>query len=138
MTSEQIGEIPQRLIQEVLGQGRVELVDEFIAADFVGFFYPQEVQGPEAVKRQASSLRKAFPDLEMTAEHVLKSGTYDAVRWVARGTHKGEFQGIPPTGNRAEWTGIGMHRYADGKMVEAWENRDDLGLLTQLGVIDRP
>lgn len=138
MASERHTEISRRLIREVLTRGDLELVDGLIASDFIGHFYPMEVRGPEGVKRQAATLRNAFPDLEVTVEHVFHSGPYDATRWVARGTHEGEFQGIPQTGKRAEWTGIGIHRYADGQMVEAWETKDQLGLLTQLGVIDSP
>ena len=57
------------------------------------------------------------------------------VRWTASLTHKGEFEGIPPTGKRAVVQGVYIHRLAGGKIVEDWTVRDTLGLLQQLGVI---
>jgi predicted ester cyclase len=56
-------------------------------------------------------------------------------RIITRGTHKGELQGIAPTGNVVTTTIILITRSAGGKFAEDWENRDDLGMLQQLGVI---
>jgi predicted ester cyclase len=56
-------------------------------------------------------------------------------RWTARGTHKGVFRGIPPTGKHAMTTGISITRVASGRFVEGWTVFDALGLLQQLGVI---
>jgi predicted ester cyclase len=56
-----------------------------------------------------------------------------AYRWTFRGTHLGDFGGIPPTGREAEWSVIGIARFAEGKMVERWQRLDTAGLLAQLG-----
>jgi predicted ester cyclase len=59
-----------------------------------------------------------------------------AVRWVGRGTHRGELMGIPPTGKSVTVTGITVVRAnASGETEEAWVNLDTLGMLQQLGVI---
>jgi len=55
-------------------------------------------------------------------------------RWTARGTHRGEFMGIPPTGNQVVWTGMTMIHLADGKIVEMWWSHDHLGMFQKLGV----
>ena len=55
-------------------------------------------------------------------------------RWTARGTHTGEYRGMPPTGKSFEVTGIIIHRFEDGMIVEVWENWDTLGLVKQLGM----
>jgi len=52
-----------------------------------------------------------------------------------RGTHREEFRGIAPTGNELDITGIGIFRFADGKVVESWDNLDQLGMMRQLGVM---
>jgi hypothetical protein len=50
------------------------------------------------------------------------------------GTHQGEFRGIAPTGKRITVTGIGIFRFSDeGKVVESWDNFDQLGMMRQLG-----
>ena len=46
--------------------------------------------------------------------------------------------GIAPTGTQVTATGIGVHRVAEGRLVEEWGNRDDLGMLQQLGAIPEP
>ena len=56
-------------------------------------------------------------------------------RWTFRGTHRGAFQGIPPTGNQVTLTGISIWRFDDGRIVESWHELDTLGLLQQLGAI---
>ncbi|MER3404875.1 MAG: hypothetical protein C4289_06680, partial [Chloroflexota bacterium] len=62
-----------------------------------------------------------------------------ATRWTAvSGPHKGEFMGIPPTGQQATVTGITISRLADGRIVEEWLNWDTLGLLQQLGAVPTP
>jgi predicted ester cyclase len=57
------------------------------------------------------------------------------VRFTARGTHKGPFQGVAPTGKRVEWAGINVYRVADGKIRETWQLADMLGLMRQLGAV---
>jgi predicted ester cyclase len=59
-------------------------------------------------------------------------------RWTARGTHKGVFQGIPPTRKHVRLAGTDIDRIANGKVVECWTSTDELGLLQQLGVISGP
>ena len=41
-------------------------------------------------------IRSAFPDWHSSVEEMLVDGDRVAERWTARGTHRGEFQGIPP------------------------------------------
>ena len=48
-----------------------------------------------------------------------------AARVVMRGTHRGEFQGIGPTGKRVEVRAIDMFRVENGKIVEHWGHADD-------------
>ena len=61
-----------------------------------------------------------------------------AVRWTLRGTHEGEWLGIPPTGRRFEIPGMYMIRIQNGKIVEEWRNADRLAMLQQLGVVPAP
>jgi len=55
-------------------------------------------------------------------------------RWSCRGTHRGDLNGIAPTGKQVMISGVSIARFADGKMVEGWVNWDALGLMQQLGV----
>jgi predicted ester cyclase len=59
-------------------------------------------------------------------------------RWRSIGTHRGSFQGIPPTGKPLMMTGITVFRIEDGKIIEEWSESDVLGLPQQMGAIPGP
>jgi predicted ester cyclase len=77
----------------------------------------------------------AFPDVHDTIEHLIADGDKVVSRCTMRGTHQGEFMGMPPTGKEVSWTYMQMDRIEHGKFVESWVNVDDLGLLQQVGAI---
>jgi predicted ester cyclase len=79
--------------------------------------------------------RNAFPDIRLTIEDMLAEGETVVARWSCRGTHKGELNGIAPTGKQFNITGISIARFTNGKMFEGYINWDALGLMQQLGVV---
>lgn len=80
-------------------------------------------------------LSKAFPDLHFKVEDLLTEGDKVAYRLTVSGTHKGEFQGIPPTDRKLSFTSMGISNIVDGKVAEDWVDADTMGLMQQLGVI---
>ena len=80
-------------------------------------------------------LLTAFPDLHLTIEDMFGEGDRVVGRYTYRGTHKGDFMGIPPTGKQVAVTGISIMRVANGKFLEEWINTD---LMQQLGVVSVP
>jgi steroid delta-isomerase-like uncharacterized protein len=77
----------------------------------------------------------AFPDGQVVIDDLIAEGDKVVKRRTSRGTHKGEFAGIPATGNQIIYTGTVTYRLAGGKIVEAWWNYDLFGMLQQLGAI---
>jgi predicted ester cyclase len=71
----------------------------------------------------------------MRVEDVLADGDLVAYRATVTGTHRGELLGIPPTDRSFRVEHMHFLRLRDGKAAEHWACRDDLGMLTQLGVI---
>ena len=130
----------RRFFKEVWTDGKLDLVDELFAPDYVGHSAGSEgpIQGPEGVKEYVGGLLAAFPDLGMTVEDQIADGDSVATRWTARGTHGGDLMGIEATGRTATVTGITIQRIRDGKIVAGWTNWDTLGLLGQLGVAPQP
>lgn len=111
-------------------------LDEFLATDFVSHSAPPGLDpGIEGIKQMVRIFQNAFPDMKGAVEDVVAEGNKVAVRFSGTGTHQGEFFGIPPTGKPIKSTGINIFRIEDGKIVEHWNNADDLGVLQQLGVI---
>jgi steroid delta-isomerase-like uncharacterized protein len=132
--------IDRRLIEEVWNRGDFSVVDQVVASDYIGHSSTPagETHGPAGYKRFYATLRDAFPDFQVTVEDQIAEGDKVVTRWTARGTHKGEFQGIPPTGRQSAITGITIDRIANGKVVECWTNADDLGMMRLLGVVPAP
>jgi steroid delta-isomerase-like uncharacterized protein len=138
--SEENKAIVRRQEEELFTQGNLDAADEVYAPDYVGHDPSnlEDIQGLEAAKQAADDYRKAFPDLRVTVEDVIAEGDKVAARLRFRGTHRGEVQGIAPTGRRVDCTGIVISRMEGGKIAEDWANFDDLNMMQQLGVISKP
>jgi steroid delta-isomerase-like uncharacterized protein len=81
---------------------------------------------------------KSFPDATTSIEELIVAGDKVITRWILRGTHKGEYAGIPATGNKVENSGIMITRIENGKIVEDKEDYDTFGMMTQLGMELKP
>ncbi len=126
--------VVRRAFDEI-AQGNLDVADEIIAPEFVRHDLAggPEAHGPDGVKRLIADLRTAFPDLQTTVDDIFSDGEKVVVRFTARGTQAGAFQGIPPTGKRAAWVGVNIYRVSGGRIRETWQLADGLGLLRQLG-----
>ena len=71
-------------------------------------------------------------------EDIVSEGDMVAARIAFQGTHRGEFQGIPPTDKQVAFSSIEIDRMVDGKVQEHWFELDQLGLMRQLGAISEP
>jgi steroid delta-isomerase-like uncharacterized protein len=80
----------------------------------------------------------AFPDLRLAVEDIVAEGDRVVARVAFRGTHRGAFMGIPPTGKDVAFSSIEVDRMAGGLVAEHWVELDLLGLLQQLGAIPAP
>jgi predicted ester cyclase len=131
----------RRFYEEVLNSRRPEVFAETHAADLVVHDpgVPRgEIRGRDAYKRFIGMMSRALPDYHFTVYEVLAEGQYTAARWTVTGTHQGEYLGIAPTGARVTMAGISMERHEGDKVVEAWVQMDNLGLLRQIGAVKAP
>ena len=94
---------------------------------------PRLAIGPQGTRDYAATLFAAFPDLQTTIDDQLAEGDKVMTRWTQRGTHRGEFMGIAPTGKHVTVTGITISRIEGGKMAETWTYVDTLSLFQQFG-----
>jgi steroid delta-isomerase-like uncharacterized protein len=131
--------IVARRLLDAVNTGDLAAAAELVAPDYVDHSAPPgNPGGPAGFTAAIQMYRAAFPDFFWTIEDMIGEGDKVAIRVTARGTHRGELMGIAPTGKQVTVTGIGVWRIADGKVAEAWVNRDLLGLLQQLGAIPAP
>jgi steroid delta-isomerase-like uncharacterized protein len=112
--------------------------ERLYSPEWIGHFPGMPPLDAEGHKQYSVVMSTAFPDLERTLEDLVAEGDKVVVRWSARGTHSGDFNGIPPTGKQASSSGITIFRIADGQIVEEWSESDMLGLLQQVGAIPSP
>jgi steroid delta-isomerase-like uncharacterized protein len=131
--------LARRFFEEVWNQGSPTAVEELTAADAVAYVVGHEgpVRGVESIRRTVAMYRTAFPDVRYTVEDQLAEGDKTLSRWTARATHRGELEGIPPTGKAFTITGMTVDQWRDGKIVQSWINWDMLGLLQQIGVVPK-
>ena len=100
-------------------------------------------RGPAAFYATALWLRGAYSDLAWEEHDVVQDGDLVVIHVTMSGRHTGEFvsygpdarpaQAFPATGRRFATTQSHWLRIADGKVIEHWANRDDLGTAMQLG-----
>lgn len=134
MSAEEFKATARRFVEELYNKGNTAVVDELVAPDFVYHTSnPAITPDREGLRKEPAEIRSHFPDLRGTVEDVITEGEKGVMRWTLRGTHEGAYRGIPPTHKRVEWSGVIIWRNRDGKMVEAWNFPDRLGLLQQLG-----
>lgn len=138
-TLERNREIGRRVLLEIWSEGRLDLVDELYAADYVDHVNrgpePAEVHGPGGLKDAVTMFRAAFPDLQYTVDDDIAERDLVMTRFSAAGTHLGPFLGAEATGQAIGYTGIDINRIVDGRIVESWVQYDALGLLQQLGLV---
>jgi predicted ester cyclase len=80
-----------------------------------------------------TQVRSAFPDIETTAEDILVEGDRLAVRSTIRGTHKGDFMGIPASGKKVEVSNYDFVRFENDQAAEHWGTIDSAALMEQIG-----
>jgi steroid delta-isomerase-like uncharacterized protein len=128
----------RRLLEETFNDGNLTLVDQLVAPDAVNHdpaepAHIRALRGPEVFKRTVQMYRAAFPDVRLTVDDVIATDDKVALRWHSEGTHRGDLEGLAPTGAHGSVTGISIDHWKDGKVVESWNEWDNLGLARQLG-----
>jgi steroid delta-isomerase-like uncharacterized protein len=97
---------------------------------------PSASRGPTEMRDHIMVWLRGFPDLTVEVETMVAEGDR-VVSWlVFRGTHKGLWMGLPPTGRVVTVRSVVMHRVANARIVEDWALTDGLGVYQQLGVIE--
>ena len=137
MSAEANAAAARRALEDVFNQGRMEVVSELYSADCVGHdpADDQDRRGIQAMTEKARMYREAMSDLEITIDDLIATDDSAVTRWTARGTNDGELMGMPPTGRHVEVTGISIDRFNDdGLIAESWDQWDNAGFMTQLGV----
>ena len=125
----------QRFYYEVWDSGNVAFAHEVFHDDYVrhDLRSTQAAPGAAGMAAIAAGFRSAFPDVRWRVDLLLAEGDLVAARWTATGTFTGRWGALEPTGRQAEFSGVNLYRFREGKVAEIWNHRDDLGLMQQVG-----
>ena len=136
MSTEDNKQVVRRFYDEVMGAGRVEVLDEVMVEDFVdhGEALFDSPRGRETLRQGIVATHEILPGLHVTLHEVLAEGDLVGVRGTMRCRHAGSFVGVPGTGHELSWEGIAVFRIAGGRIAERWFNSDGIGIVRQLGL----
>lgn len=131
----------QRLYEQVMNGHDVDAADELITPDRPDHdptFPPEFTRDRDGFKKLFRMLIGAFPDLRFTTDLMVAEGDMVGAFTRVQGTHRGEFMGIPPTGNSFTISNTDFCRLTDdGLIAEHWGLVDMASMLRQLGAADR-
>jgi len=129
--------IIKRYFNEAWNKGMLDTLDEIISIEYTNHSpgMPNPPKGPEGLKPIITAIRKAFPNLNYEIKNMVSSEEQIAVHTIMRGTHDGDFFGIPATGNKVEVEQMQIERIQGGKIIEHWRVTDDMSVMKQLGQI---
>lgn len=129
-----------RWFEELWNKKNYAITQELVASEFTahGAGGQDIKQGPDGVAGMVKIWHDAFPDGHMTLDDLITEGDLSTIRMTFRGTHTGEFYGIPASNKPVEVTSIGIDRVINGKITEGWGELNMLGMMMQMGAIPAP
>ena len=133
MTPEENKLLAPRLLEEVANTGDVDRLSEFLAPHFV--VHHANITGIEGFRDHVLAFHRWYPDLVVTVEGQVAEGDMVVTWWTMRGTHLGEFGGVPPTKKQITLRGVNVQRIRDGRIVEHSGGSNSLEALLELGVV---
>ena len=114
----------RRLVDEVMNSGRLEVLEELYTPDMA-----------IAARQWIEPFRTAFSDVEMKIVALIAEGNTVVARLRCSGTHRGHWQGHPPTGRRfRNIDEVYFFTIGGGRITSAWGLEDNDRRTRQLGV----
>ena len=123
---------------ELLDRHDTESMEQLLVSSTNYSFHIGETSSPvdwNEHRRLLTSVNNSFPDLRHEIIDMVAEGDKVAVRLSVTGTHKGDFQGVPPTGNKLSLDEMGFITIIDGKITEGWISADTMRLMQQIGAV---
>ena len=121
MSAEHNKALVRRFLVEVWSKGNVAVADELLAPKFVDrSLLPGQVPTREGYKRSITEFRAAFSFDDLTIEYQIAEGDMVVTKFSARCIHRGEFLGVPPSGEVGVYSSIRIHHIVGGKIADEW------------------
>ena len=137
-TEEQNKAVVRQFFEAADAQNVNSLIELLASGAVIHGVVPQEDLTAENAAQFLRPFYQTFPDLNHSVEDIFAKGDKVAVRILIQATQKGEFMGIPATGNEISYFQMAVFQIVDGKIKEAWRVTDSLGMMQQLGMELKP
>lgn len=138
MSSDENKALVRRYYEDIVSTGRIDEVPRFVAPDYVEVHDNRTFAiGLEGAKEHIRGVRRTYPDLRLTVEQQIAEGEWVVTRVTMRGTHRGEWEGIRPTGKVVEVTAVNIDRVVEDRIVEHGGAANLLGPLLGIGAVVR-
>lgn len=124
----------EKLLYKGFSGGNLEVIEQVFSAD-IKFEDPMFPPGLEGIKALVKKNNDAMSDWKFSIDDMLCDGDKAAVRWTANGIHTGPFMHEEPTGESVQLKGIVIYEIQNQKIMRDWLMSDNLGFLTQIGVL---
>jgi steroid delta-isomerase-like uncharacterized protein len=126
----------RRIIEEGMNEQNGQVLEECLAGNFVNHDMPLPVPGPEGFRQVLAMFQSAFPDMHVNLEDILAADDDKVVtRGEFTGTHKGDFMGVPPSGEHIRVKFMDIWRIDNGRATDNWVRLGLLGLMQQIGAV---
>ena len=124
-----------RRVYEAINAGDMQTLRDSLADDVIEheeFPGLDAASSKEGIIQQFEMMRAAFPDFTLSLDDMIAEGDKVFIRATMRGTHQGDFMGIPATGKKIEVPVGDFVRIVNGKGVEHWGVTDTGAMMQQL------
>jgi steroid delta-isomerase-like uncharacterized protein len=130
-------QIIRRFTEELINSPTASLAEELIAPDATLYIAgnPEPLRGPSGFLSIVEMMRVGFPDIQWKLDDLVAEADRVAARFTIRGTHRGPFLGVPPTGKPIVGQSTSFYRLAGGKIIEDHGLPNMLGILQQIGAV---
>jgi hypothetical protein len=95
----------------------------------------ENIEGIKGFKAYYQNYLSGFSNIEFTIVDVFGQGDKIVKHWIFKGTHTGEFFGIPASGKDVDIDGVTLVKMKDGKIAQEQDFMDNLSFYQQLGLI---
>lgn len=140
MSLEENKALVRRYFDEVLDGGNIDVVYELFAPD-CRVQFPADAEprvGSDAVAANLRAGRGRMASMVSQIEHMIAEGDLVAVRLrhdvrYTADVPLREFGTLPAAGKSVTWFAHPIFRVQGGKIVQEWVQRDEVGMLQQMG-----
>jgi predicted ester cyclase len=134
--AEDLKAVARRILEEIIPNGDVAGLQAVMHPEVVNHEPPAGAPpGLDGILQAVRWVKGGFSERRFEVHQVIAEGDTVVVHCTLHGRHTGEILGLAPTNQPFDFRQVHIVRFQDGKVIEHWAVRDDLGFLRQVGAL---